>query len=207
MIDENRKLEISGVVNAQRFFQQIYLRLSGIITTNYDLLVEYALGTKGFNYGYANQILMGRGPYPISRLKKPVILTGKVPLAKIHGSISWDENGYYSDGRRGITGNALLVAPIPEKKPPELLRSTWDIAEKILKSSNRLIVFGFAFNPYDEAVLNMLRNTKGNIKSVLIIDVEPKMDRVKLLWPAAKIRTCQPPPIGESAILNWLNET
>ena len=64
------------------------LSTAGIITTNYDMVVEYALGTKGFNYGDINQILTGRGPYPVSIWLNPVRLTGKTKPAKIHGSIS-----------------------------------------------------------------------------------------------------------------------
>jgi len=137
MIDENRKLEIQGVTKARNFLQRFFTPiLSGIITTNYDLLVEYILGTKGFNYGISSQKLIGRGPYPVSQWKKSVTLKGKVKLAKIHGSISWDENAYYTDGRRAITGKALIVAPTPEKRPPESLKFTWDLAERILKETN-----------------------------------------------------------------------
>ncbi len=90
MIDENRKFKIAGIGRAQSFLQRFFTPfLAGIITTNYDLIVEYALGTRGFNYGVPNQSLSGRGPYPVSQWRNPVVLKGKVPLAKIHGSISW----------------------------------------------------------------------------------------------------------------------
>lgn len=70
MIDESRKYNIFGVIQAQNFLKK-YLNTSliGIITTNYDILIEYALRTKGFNYGNPNQILTDRGSYPISQLK------------------------------------------------------------------------------------------------------------------------------------------
>lgn len=110
MIDENRKFEISGIVMAQNLLKRLSSpSLKGIITTNYDLITEYAFGTKGFNYGIPNQILVGRGPYPISEWRNPIMLKGKIPLAKIHGSISWDKNASYTNGRRGLTGQALIV--------------------------------------------------------------------------------------------------
>jgi len=48
MIDENRRFSILGVTKAADFIKRFsYRELDGIITTNYDMLVEYALGTKG----------------------------------------------------------------------------------------------------------------------------------------------------------------
>jgi len=65
-IDENRKYGIDGVINAKGFLDKFLSILNGIVTTNYDLLIEYALGTKRFNYGIVNEVLTGRGPYPVS---------------------------------------------------------------------------------------------------------------------------------------------
>lgn len=204
MIDENRKFNVPGVVKAQSLLQRFCgPSLAGIITTNYDMLVEYALGTKGFNYGVPNETLTGRGPYPVSTWRNPVTLTGKVPLAKIHGSISWDENACYTDGRRGLTGRALIVAPTPEKQPPKSLEFVWELAKRILGHAKCLVVFGFAFNPYDEAVLNLLHSSGQNLASVLLIDIEPKIERACQLWPSAAIISCQPPPRGDTEIQSW----
>lgn len=205
MIDENRKFGVRGLVKAQSFIQRFCSPLlGGIITTNYDLIVEYALGTKGFNYGVRNQPLLGRGPYPVSQWRNPVTLTGDVPLAKIHGSISWDENAFYTDGRRGLTGHALIVAPTPEKRPPESLGTVWDLAQQILERVTSLIVFGFAFNPYDVAALDLLKRAGSKVESVLLIDVEPRFERAKQLWPNVTITPCQPPPQGDVEIREWL---
>jgi hypothetical protein len=204
MIDEHRRFGVPGIKKAQNFIQQFNgPLLGGIITTNYDLIVEYALGTKGFNYGIRNEILTGRGPYPLSQWRNPVTLKGDVSLAKIHGSISWDENCFYTDGRRGLTGNALIVAPTPEKDPPESLKAVWDLAERILHRINRLVVFGFAFNQYDVAVLNLLKHAGSNIESVLLVDVEPKIERVKRLWPNVTAKSCQPPIEEDMEIRKW----
>lgn len=146
-IDEYRKFRVEGLLRASAFLQGfVGPSIAGIVTPNYDMLVEYALGTKGFNYGTIGQKLSGRGPYPVSTWLNPVKLTGKTKLSKIHGSISWDEKGCYTDGRRGITGNALIVAPVLEKHIPEALRYTWSLAAQILAQSRKLLVFGFAFN-------------------------------------------------------------
>jgi hypothetical protein len=201
-------LKIEGVCKAQQFIKFFLPNLNSIITTNYDLLIEYALGTKNFNYGKVGQILHGRGPYPISQWIKPVRLKGNIPVAKIHGSISWDNDRFYSDGRCGITGNALIIAPTPEKEPPKSLQAQWDLALKILRRIKHLIFFGFAFNPYDEAVLNHLKEYGQNVESVLLIDISPNIEGCKYCWPKAEIFTTKPPPEGSKFILkmyqNWI---
>jgi hypothetical protein len=204
MIDEHRKYQIAGVNRAKSFLGRFGINLSGIITTNYDLLIEYALGTKGFNYGLWDQTLSGRGAYPVSQWNNAIALTGVIPLAKIHGSISWDETSYYTDGRRGLTGNALIVAPTPEKRPPSNLEFHWSLSGKMLTKSTRLAVFGFAFNPYDEAVLNQMKDNGQNIESVILIDIAPSLGAAKDLWPKAEISSTLPPPEGDHVINQWI---
>jgi hypothetical protein len=204
MFDERRKFDIPGIKKAREFIHLFYGHLAGIITPNYDTLVEYSLGAKEFNYGVPNQTLTGRGPYPVSSWRNPITLKGKIPLAKIHGSISWDENAYYTNGRRGLTGHALIMAPTPEKKVPESLRSVWTLAGRILRSADYLVTFGFAFNPYDEAVLELLRNYGAHLKSVLLINPSSKTEEAKKLWPGSVITSCQPPPQGNKEINNWI---
>lgn len=204
MIDENRRFNIPGIVKAQSFFQRFYTPLlGGIITTNYDMIIEYALGTKGFNYGIPNEMLIGRGPYPLSQWRNPVTLKGRIPLAKIHGSISWDEQIHYTNGRRGLTGHALIVAPTPEKQSPDSLKSVWNLAKEILRKATQIIVFGFAFNPYDEAVLNLLQSEGKNLESVLLVNIESKTEAARSLWPSTKIISVMPPPDGSKEIQNW----
>ena len=205
-VDENRRFDIGGVVKAKGLIEQFRgSSLSGIVTTNYDMLVEYALGTKGFNYGVPNEVLRGRGPYPVSQWRNPVKLEGEIPLPKIHGSISWDEKGHYTDGRRAVTGGALIVAPTLEKTPPGSLKHVWDLAGRILERAVGLLVFGFAFNPYDEAVLKLLESAARNLELVLVVDVDPKIQQARRLWPMARVISCQPPPGGDRAIENWRN--
>ncbi len=194
MIDENRKLERPGVTCARDFLLALGQDISGVLTTNYDLLVEYALGTKLFNYGRRGEVLSGRGTYPLSQWRNPVGLTGPISVAKLHGSISWDSDGRYTDGRRGITGNALVVAPTPEKIPPTALAGVWELAGRILERARRLVVFGFAFNPYDEALLNHLAKHGRGLETVVLVDIAPNPDRAKQLWPLAEVRALRPPP-------------
>ena len=197
MIDENRKYQRPGVTRARDLLLHLNSALTGIITPNYDLLVEYALGTQLFNYGRPNEVLSGRGAYPVSQWRNPVTLRGPIVVAKIHGSISWDKAGRHTDGRGGITGNALIVAPTPEKKPPPELAFEWELAGDILLRSRALLVFGFAFNPYDEALLAHLRQHGRNLEQVILVDKNPKNDRASALWPHARLRALSPPPENE----------
>lgn len=203
MIDEYRKNNIEGVIKARRFIQSLIPHLSGIITTNYDLLIEYALGSKLFNYGIKNQVLTGRGAYPLSQWENPVILKGNVTVAKIHGSISWDLQNKYTDGRRALSGNALIVAPTPEKRPDIRLRDVWFLAKSILNQSSKILFFGFSFNSYDKAVLKLLKDAK-NIKKVLIIDINSTVDKAKEIWPKAKIEYCKPELGFKKLYSDWI---
>jgi len=206
MIDEYRTNDRAGVREAAGFLGRLAgARLSGIVTTNYDLLVEFALGTKRFNYGVRDEILCGRGPYPVSTWRNPVAVTGSLRLAKIHGSVSWGTQGSkYSDGRRGLSGDALIVAPAPEKVPPPQLQHVWATAHSIISDSIELIVFGFAFNPYDEAVLDLLRQAGRSLQKVLVIDPSPPIDRVRALWPHVEASSCPSPPRGDDILRTWL---
>jgi len=199
MIDENRCPKPGA-----EFLHSIIGGCSGIITTNYDMLVEYALGTRGFNYGVQGEKLTGRGAYPLAEWRSPIRVTGRLPLAKIHGSVSWDEGAKYTDGRRGLTGNALIVAPTPDKGPPPHLEDTWRLAEGLLAGTERLMVFGFSFHPFDEDVLTLLASGE-RIRSVLLVDIRPRIERAERVWPDAEILVVAPPPEGLDEIRGWLN--
>lgn len=196
MIDENRKLALPGVMKAQKFLGRYWWpSLSGIITTNYDMIIEYALGTKKFNYGTPYEELHGRGPYPVSR---PVMLMGRIPLAKIHGSVSWDESHKYTEGRRGITGNALIVPPMYDKKLPGSLMHARCVGENILQKSTRMVVFGFAFNQYDQDILTLLKSSGRNLRAILLVNqpscADFQINAARSLWPSASIAFTTPPP-------------
>jgi hypothetical protein len=190
-----------GIVETAKFLE--LARPDGIITLNYDMLVEYALGARGFHYGAPNQVLSGRGPYPVSQFINPVQLRGTLPLLKLHGSISWDERGEFADGRRGLSGRALIVAPVPEKIPPPELAHVWRAARSLLRATTRIVAFGVAFNPYDEAVLALLGEAHPD--AALLIDPYPKTAAAQRVWPSARIVAIPPPPDGDGAIREWLH--
>ena len=200
-IDEPSVATHPGVTAARRLLSQARgPSLAGVVTTNYDMLLEYALGSRGFNYGLSGEMLWGRGPHSLA---KWVRLTGGTQILKLHGSISWDATQRYTDGRCSLTGRALIVAPTPEKQPPDELADMWAHAETALTRADRLLVFGFAFNPYDEALLGLLRAAGQRLSSVLIVDPHPQVERAAALWPKAKVASCAPPPHQDAKIADW----
>jgi hypothetical protein len=208
MLDEHRKDERPGVQEARAFLVGVLgPLLQGVITTNYDLLIEYALGTQGFNYGVPGEPLVGRGAYPVSTWLHPVVLTGLVPLAKVHGSVSWDASVHYTDGRRGLTGNALILAPVQGKTAPAEFAGQWLLAANLLDRAERIVVFGFAFNEYDAELLNHFRAHGAEAKSVLLIDIKPNLVAARRMWPAATIATLQPSAEFEGDIRKWLRRS
>jgi hypothetical protein len=204
-VKEGYSTDHAGINKAAQFLRPFWnWDLRGVLTTNYDLLIEYAVGANGFNYGTHLERLGGRRPW--SRLPGWTVLQGTVPLAKLHGSLSWDrKGGRFSDARGALTGKSLVVAPVPGKAPPSSLEDQWRLAASILVRSERLLVFGFAFNPYDEAVLELLSAGGEQIRDVLVIDVDPKLSQAQRLWPLARVQGCTPPPSGTDMIRRWRN--
>jgi hypothetical protein len=84
------------------------------------------------------------------------------------------------------------ITDIFEKPHPEHLQKVWKLAEDILHSSTRLLVFGFGFNEYDKAVLELLQEHGKKIEKVLVIDRISQVNKAKLIWPTAKILPSQP---------------
>jgi len=190
MFDDTRRFQSAGVIKAKKFIDSLLgPHFEGIITTNYDLLIEYALGTRGFNYGEKMQLLHGQWAMPIRRWRDgPVILKGDLSLLKLHGSISLTEKGYCTDGRGGVTGRALIIPPTQNKELADFVSNEWNHAGKMLENSCTLIFFGFAFNQYDLKILALLKDTEEWMKKIILINRNPRVIRqASTIWPSAKI--------------------
>jgi hypothetical protein len=182
-INSFRAREHAGVSRANSFFERMRaLGRLGIVTTNYDMVPEYAFGSRGMNYGVVGEQI-GWTRYPHIQ---PVLASGPVSIAKLHGSVSWGEEGTKTtDSRHGLTGRALIVPPVSEKQPPPLLAEQWTLARQILASCQKLVVFGFSFNENDLAVRNLVsQNLRRDALVVLVdaVDHRPRLDFLTRRW-------------------------
>jgi hypothetical protein len=174
----------SGITRARSILKALQ-RIGGlsILTTNYDMVMEYALGTRGFNYGMRGENI-GWSPYPYPQ---PVHLLGGVPIAKLHGSLSWSADEKRPDLRYGLSGKCLIVPPTASKSPHTVLASQWSLAEGILKRANLLVVMGFAFNDYDQHIRQFISINAADVAKVVFVDVADIRPRVKALFPRQKL--------------------
>jgi hypothetical protein len=153
----------------EAFWTTIFRRTSAVtvITTNYDILAERGLRVvarpriprPGFHYGFGPENLAGGG-YPSYTHIQRVATAGSVPLLKLHGSVSWSERDgqlvRYHDCRPAIRGDALLVAPVRGKRPPESLQPTWELARAALATARLVVCVGYSLPPYDDQVRDLL---------------------------------------------------
>ena len=172
----------SNVIH-EEFWTTIFRRTSSVtvVTTNYDVLPERGLRIAprprvprpGFHYGFGDEYLAGGGYPPFER----TVARGRVPLLKLHGSISWsihrDEIVRYHDCRPAIRGDPLLVAPVAGKRPPECLQPTWDLARTALQTASLVIGVGYSLPEYDELVRDLLASTRGDA-DFHIFDPDPR---------------------------------
>lgn len=145
-----------------------------VVTTNYDIWVERSLRVgprprrllPGFHYVKPGDFLNGGPGYPLSQYAHPVHADGRVPLLKLHGSLSWKLSGggvtFYSDCRPALTGEAAIVPPAEEKEIPPWLRATWARAEEQLRSADALVSVGYSFPEYDSGIIELIRRGIGS---------------------------------------------
>lgn len=200
-INDKRKSNVSGLKKADIFFNDLPRQnFEGIITTNYDLVIEYALGTKKFFYGDRPRLLHGppRAYTTSAKERYPVYLTGTLPVIKLHGSISLTDRGYCADGRGCITGKAIIVPPTRDKKISDVLIPEWEYAQKILKKCKKIIFFGFRFNDYDQELIELFKETAPWIKKIILINTNPEIKSLaEKIWPSAEIVLIHPSELSE----------
>jgi hypothetical protein len=191
----------SGVPSQEHFWTTLFRHTEDVVvvTTNYDILPERGLRNTprprrhrpGFHYGFGPEKLMGSGAPSFSHLR-PIMASGRVPLLKLHGSVSWSiENGrigHYFDCRPAIQGKALIVAPVTEKSVPSYLKPIWEKAADALSRSDTWIVIGYSFPTYDETVNGLFLANARHAPHVHILDPDPNVEaRVRGLLPAAAV--------------------
>ncbi len=188
------------------------VELSGVITTNYDLLAERSLRHRPMKRPplpgcyYAGlpkpQIALGQSqPWTVRDRQDRTPLTGTIPLAKLHGSLNWAvEDGesiiIYQDTRAAFRrgGTAMIVPPVPEKEPPALLAPVWDAAQGLLADAGAWVIVGYSLPEYDRAIRDLFDRSAGrNLHTLELHDpyAEQLQDRWKPFLPKVSV-TCFP---------------
>ena len=127
----------------------------------------------GFHYGSGPEKLAGGG-YPSYAHIQKIAVTGRVPLLKLHGSVSWSlRNGSltrYHDCRPAIRGDAAIVAPVTEKSIPTYLEPVWLQAAHALSISKKCIIVGYSFPHYDVSINNLFANNVSRDTQIHVIN-------------------------------------
>lgn len=172
--------------------------LHAVITTNYDILVERSLRHRemrrpplpGFHYGgLPAQAAKGqREPWTVLRPNDRVIPSGRVPLFKLHGSLSWSiERGdiaVYQDLRAAFRGGgtAAIVPPLLAKQTPEWLAPIWEGSADALAQSDVWVIVGYSLPDYDAAVRALLRDAADNARLREIRIHDPNAAALRGAW-------------------------
>lgn len=193
-------LNVTSGIEAHEAFWTTLFRQSeevAVLTTNYDILAERGLRPKprprvprpGFHYGAGPEQLEGRG-YPSYAHIQQIKAEGRIPLLKLHGSISWtlkdNQIVRYHDCRPAIRGDAVIVAPVTEKNVPSVFQPIWHHAAMALAKSDTWIIVGYSLPSYDLAINDLFRSNAGHGTQVHVLNPNRQVaDRVASLLPHA----------------------
>jgi len=178
----------TGIPSHEHFWTSIFSRTTdvAVLTTNYDILPERGIRhvprlrvhRPGFHYGAGPERLAGGGYLSYAHIQE-IAVSGRVPLYKLHGSISWSvRDGLlvkYHDCRPAVRGDAAIVAPITEKRLPQFLDPIWRGAASCLAASRLWIVAGYSLPSYDLAVRRLLRDNAVHNPHIHVFDPRPEV--------------------------------
>jgi hypothetical protein len=204
-------MQPSRVPSHAAFFTEVLAAgdLSGVVSLNYDLLVEKVLqpaplprsAMPGFHYGGLPhpQVCTGRAssPFPRDRAREPLELVGAVPVWKPHGSLNWHRQWadwdrtsaritIYPDLRAAFrgTGEAAIIPPVMvEDSVPPWLAGIWARAAALLGSVEEWWVAGYSLPDADVALREMLRAAAdaGTLRRIYVRNLS---DRTRARWKA-----------------------
>jgi hypothetical protein len=175
--------------------------IKGIVTMNYDILVEQALHIEESVHRTAPRCHYGGFMYNQTVRKMTDIRTKKYeelklgnefPLFKLHGSINWAWEPHsttlkiHHDVRPAfrISDDCVpaIVPPIPEKHMPLDFGQIWNEAKKVLSQTPIWIICGYSMPDYDQA----LRDWFGEILKIQpttkLIILDPNSNDVAARW-------------------------
>ena len=191
--------------------------ISGVLTTNYDLLAERGLRHRpmqrperpGFHYGGLSrpQILEGTAlPFSVFKAEREIELVGIIPLYKLHGSLNWGLRkgvlSLYQDSRPAFRygGDAQIIPPIFEKEAPSWLADVWNEARQTLASCSTWIVCGYSMPNYDRSIIQLFIDAAKNgiLTEIILLDPNSQMllERWNVIVPGAKVSALPGLPEG-----------
>ena len=155
--------------------------VSGIVTTNYDLVVEKLLGPRptgrlgGFNYGERGELLKGRQQLSSRWGYGPISVDGAVSLLKLHGSLNWARSPTgkiikYIDASpsRSRRYEAVLLPP-GAGGANLILSGTADKAKGVLRSADTWLFCGYSMPSYDQDIADLLRDSICNLGRIVTL--------------------------------------
>jgi hypothetical protein len=184
------------------FFAEVFAAgdLAGVVSLNYDLLIEKVLRpypmrrppSPGFHYGGlpTPQVCVGRGslPWRGARDREPLQLSGTIPVWKPHGSLNWHRSigdiTLYPDLRAAFRGRgeAAIIPPVAsEATVPSWLAGIWAGAADLLAAADEWRVVGYSLPPADVALREMLRAAAA-VGRLSRIVVRNKTDKTRAKW-------------------------
>jgi hypothetical protein len=160
--------------------------LVGIVTTNYDIVLEKILGPirqpgrlGGFHYGVDEDKLAGTHSTSSRHFFYGPSITGLTPLLKVHGSLNWalDDNGAFVkwvDCRPSrLLGYQPIVVPPGGSAQADALREVWRGSAEVLRRARTWIVCGYSVPEYDADVRELLIASTERLRHVIILDPKP----------------------------------
>src|SRR5580704_11720604 len=215
-----------NVPEHNRFWDVVlsHFSISGVLTTNYDLLAARGLGhhpmqrpeRPGFHYrGLSRpQILKGTAlPFSVVKAEREIELVGTIPVYKLHGSLNWGLRkgvlSLYQDSRPAFRhgGDAQIVPPIFEKEAPSWLADVWNEARQALASCSTWIVCGYSMPHYDRSIIQLFIDAAKNgiLTEIILLDPNSQMllERWNVIVPGTKVRALPGLPEGLTRLATY----
>jgi SIR2-like domain len=155
--------------------------ITGIVTTNYDLVVEKLLGPRstgrlgGFNYGNRGEPLKGRHQLSSTWGYGPISVDGAVSLLKLHGSLNWGRSPTgnitkYIDTTpsRGRRYEAVLLPP-GGSTADFILSDIVNKARAVLRNADTWLFCGYSMPSYDQDIVNLLRESTRSLGRIVTL--------------------------------------
>lgn len=151
-----------------------------LISFNYDLVCETALGNLGIGYSYG--FAPGAADYNID---DPRGRTGQVLLLKLHGSVNWAYPGqrgksltvYKSSNEPRENGAPPFIIPPTWKKSFDSpLSGIWDAAVESIASATRIVIIGYSMPTTDTHFKYLLAaglQRNASLRRLAVIDSNP----------------------------------